>query len=155
MGSVCFNRGETYSLVAALCSTGIIASHAINVAFDFESFWDFIFTRLVPTMNAFPFPGERSVIVLDNCRIHHNPEMIERLTDVYGVIFAFLPAYSPMYNQIEEVFGELKLYLKRIGPSLALLPDGFLDPKLLLTESIEEIIGEDKALLMIPAFRRT
>jgi hypothetical protein len=32
-------------------------------------------TFKLPYMN--PFPGERSVLVLDNCRIHHNEDLQE------------------------------------------------------------------------------
>jgi transposase len=50
-----------------------------------------------------PFPDERSVLVLDNCRIHHN----EALTDFVhaaGCLLLYLPAYSPDLNPIKESF---------------------------------------------------
>ena len=50
-----------------------------------------------------PFPDERSVLVLDNCRIHHN-EALSELVHAAGCLLLYLPAYSPDLNPIEESF---------------------------------------------------
>jgi len=50
-----------------------------------------------------PFPDERSVLVLDNCRIHHN-EALTDLVRAAGCLLLYLPAYSPDLNPIEESF---------------------------------------------------
>ena len=39
-------------------------------SFNAEMFNDFVENNLLPMCN--PFPGSRSVIIVDNCRIHHN-----------------------------------------------------------------------------------
>ncbi|KAG2351430.1 hypothetical protein BDR07DRAFT_1319566, partial [Suillus spraguei] len=74
-----FVHGDRYSLVAAITTEGYMAAHAVEGSFDSESFmsllqqkWCMFFLAflLLPYMN--PFPAERSVLVLDNCRIHHN-----------------------------------------------------------------------------------
>ena len=45
---------------------------------------------------------------MDNCSIHHVPEVIELIRSV-GTIFVFLPPYSPDFTPIEEMF--FKIYL--------------------------------------------
>jgi transposase len=50
-----------------------------------------------------PFPAARSVLVLDNCRIHHN-EALTELVRAAGCLILYLPAYSPDMNPIEESF---------------------------------------------------
>ncbi|KAJ8584982.1 hypothetical protein M405DRAFT_746054, partial [Rhizopogon salebrosus TDB-379] len=70
-----FVRGDRYSLVAAITTEGYMAAHVVEGSFDSETFYDFIATKVLPSMN--PFPAERSVLVLDNCRIHHNEDLYE------------------------------------------------------------------------------
>ncbi|KIK34606.1 hypothetical protein CY34DRAFT_42427, partial [Suillus luteus UH-Slu-Lm8-n1] len=74
-----FVRGDRYSLCAAMTVEGYIAARAIEGSFDGQEFYDFVVEEVVslylPHMT--PFPGERSVLVLDNCRIHHNEALVE------------------------------------------------------------------------------
>ena len=50
-------------------------------------------------------------MILDNCSIHHVPEVTEHFREAGIVIF--LPPYSPDLNPIEELFSCVKYYLKR------------------------------------------
>jgi len=79
-----------------------------------------------------PYPGPRSVIVMDNARIHHAEE-IKMLVRNYGMgIFSYmyclanmsagcrieyLAPYSPDFNPIEQAFSVLKAHLRRQGIS--------------------------------------
>jgi transposase len=65
-----------------------------------------------------PWPDEQSVIVLDNCRIHHNETLLDLVRAAGGFLIIFcaksaissgclllyLPAYSPDLNLVEESF---------------------------------------------------
>jgi transposase len=68
-----------------------------------------------------PWPDDRSILVLDNCRIHHNDALVELFANsgVYmchiqflfpshvcfqGCILAYLPPYSPDLTPIEESY---------------------------------------------------
>jgi transposase len=72
-----------------------------------------------------PFPAEHSVLVLDNCRIHHNEAIAElvqaagmlqhplwmtTLIIYSGCLILYLPAYSPDLNPIEESFSARKSF---------------------------------------------
>jgi hypothetical protein len=59
-----------------------------------------------------PYPGDNSVIVMDNARIHHDNELIELLEGL-GCRVIFLPPYSPDFNPIETAFSTIKLWIKR------------------------------------------
>lgn len=79
-----------------------------------------------------PYPGPRSVLVLDNARIHHSDE-IEELVQGYGeclptrlllcivpnsvcrLSIEYLLPYSPDYNPIEQAFSAIKSHLRRQG----------------------------------------
>jgi hypothetical protein len=53
---------------------GIIHCDIVEGAFDSQLFYTFI-GRLLDQME--PFPAPKSVIVMDNCRIHKHPEILE------------------------------------------------------------------------------
>ncbi|KIM66079.1 hypothetical protein SCLCIDRAFT_39518, partial [Scleroderma citrinum Foug A] len=68
-----FVRGDQYSLVAAMTIDGYIAADIVEGLYDRELFYVFITQQVLPMMHL--FLAERSVIVLDNCCIHHNEEL--------------------------------------------------------------------------------
>jgi transposase len=71
------------------------------------------------------------VVILDNCSIHHDPELREIiveqcgelrlqltsefycLTPATGARLVYLPPYSPDLNPIEEAFSAIKAWLRR------------------------------------------
>jgi hypothetical protein len=57
-----------FSILPALTLDGIICSSIELGAFNGDTFLDFI-TELLQEMN--PYPAVRSVLVMDNCSIHH------------------------------------------------------------------------------------
>ena len=52
-----------------------------------------------------------SVVIKDNCAIHHIHEVGQLLEDA-GIFLIYLPPYSSDLNPIEEAFGRVKGYLK-------------------------------------------
>jgi transposase len=68
------------------------------------------------------YPHARSVLVLDNARIHHNDGLLEYL-NAFGVHIEFLPPYSPDLNPIETAFSFIKSYLKRYNYFVESCPD--------------------------------
>jgi len=59
-----------------------------------------------------PYPGPRSVLILDNASIYKNARLQQLCSDA-GVLLKFLPPYSPDYNPIEATFKDLKAWIKR------------------------------------------
>ncbi|KAF8835523.1 hypothetical protein BDN67DRAFT_867015, partial [Paxillus ammoniavirescens] len=70
-----FVHGDCYSVVAAMTTDGYIAADVTEGSYDTELFNNFIIEKVLPQTN--PFPAERSVLLLDNCCIHHNDELVE------------------------------------------------------------------------------
>jgi hypothetical protein len=65
---------KRFSVLPAMSLNGIIHCDIVEGAFDTELFYTFI-SRLLDVMQ--PFPAPNSVIVMDNCRIHKHPEILE------------------------------------------------------------------------------
>ena len=105
-------RSKRWSILPALTIDGyldwIIYHGSINTA----SYIDFVRTKVFP--HCFPFASgrERSVLIMDNARIHHNKELL-RLCEEAGVLVEYLPPYSPDFNPVEITFSILKAWIKR------------------------------------------
>ena len=86
-----------------------------------DVFYDFVQSTLLPHLMPFDGKNPHSVVVLDNCSIHHIPQIIEMLQEV-GALVHFLPPYSPDYN---PAFSEVKSNLKAMDTEA----DVFEDPE--------------------------
>jgi hypothetical protein len=67
------------------------------------------------------FPGPNSVVVMDNCAIHHKHSIYAWCGSV-GAIAVFLPPYSPQFNPIEKMFGCIKTFFRANRDILATMP---------------------------------
>jgi hypothetical protein len=92
----CFVRGQRYSILPALTLDGIITYNIIEGSVTAARFLTFLrelvvrlsshlcfhsftFHLQLPLTN--PYPGPRSVIVLDNCSIHHAKDIHQLIED--------------------------------------------------------------------------
>ena len=62
-------RGTRISTILAMSSEGVVTYEMITGTTNGETFFDFIRGSLIPCMQPFPAPG--SILVMDNCSIHH------------------------------------------------------------------------------------
>ena len=115
------SRGKRTNVIAALSSTGIIAIEMSTTTVNGDRFFDFVRGSLVPNMLPFNGSNSKSILVLDNCSVHHI-EPITTLLREAGIIVLFLPPYSPVLNPAEEVFSCVKTYLKRHDTLLQTIP---------------------------------
>jgi transposase len=106
-------RGTHISVIAALSIHGIQAIEIVRGGVDADVYYDFTCKHLLPKLMPFNGINDHSVIVQDNCSIHHVTE-IEKLVEDTGVILLYLPPYSPDYNPIEEAFAKVKSTLKAL-----------------------------------------
>ena len=79
---------SSYSMLPALTVNGMIYSHIKMGAYNGDQFLEWL-EGLLQVMN--PYPAPSSVLVLDNCRIHH-VEGVEELCDEWSA--SSLPLFS-------------------------------------------------------------
>jgi transposase len=103
-------RSERWSILPALTIDGYLDYIIHQGAITADLFIEFVEERVLP--HCSPYPGPRSVLILDNASIHKNPRL-QQLCDNAGVLLKFLPPYSPDYNPIEATFKNLKAWIKR------------------------------------------
>jgi transposase len=103
---------DRVSVLPAYTIDGYITARTFYGSCTGEIFSDFIIDDLLPLCN--PYPGSRSVIVMDNASVHHKEaEEIVAVCRQKGVWVRFLPPYSPDFNPIEESFSDLKAFIRR------------------------------------------
>ena len=68
--SFSMQRSTRWSILPAYTIEGYITWEIIQGSYNTELFNAFIIDKLLPLCN--PYPGDRSVIVMDNAKIHHS-----------------------------------------------------------------------------------
>ena len=76
-----------------------------------ETFYSFIEECLLPQLLPVNGNNPHSVVIMDNCSIHHIGEIVQMIGEV-GAIVHFLPPYSPDFMSIEMAFSKVKISLK-------------------------------------------
>ena len=104
-------RGERVSAIACMSVNGLLDVKTVRGTCDGDTFYDFVHTHLMPHLMPFNGINPHSVVVLDNCSIHHVVE-VKRMLEEIGVLVHYLPPYSPDFNPIEEAFSKVKYQLR-------------------------------------------
>ena len=104
-------RGERVSVITAMNEEGILAMKVVWGTVNGDDFLDFIQRDLLPTLMPFNGTNPNSIVILDNCLVHHVSGVASMITEV-GALVHFLPPYSPDLNSIEECFSKVKSLLK-------------------------------------------
>ncbi len=96
---------KVVTLTAAVRLGGVGACLAFEGATNAACFEAYIGECLVPTLKA----GD--IVIMDNLSCHKGAE-VERLIRSAGAEVRYLPAYSPDFNPIEEMFSKIKEFLR-------------------------------------------
>ena len=73
-----------------MSSSGVLAYELSTGSTDSMKFMDFLRGSLIPSMQ--PFPDKHSVIIMDNCSIHHTQEVKDLIENSGIVLFCTMPA---------------------------------------------------------------
>jgi len=118
-------HSERWSILPVYMIDSFYVWEIVQGSFTKEIFNNFVREKVLPCCN--PYLGPRSVLVMDNTRIHHS-EVCDILSDIVKLAdyqelkeicaeaqirLEYLPPYSPDFNPIEEAFAELKAWIKK------------------------------------------
>jgi hypothetical protein len=96
-----FLQGVRHSILPALTTEGIVALEIFEGSVNKVKFIQFLHENVVrgfciclassfsapcdqaPQLN--PFPGKKNIVVIDNCSIHHDPQVKELIEDECGM----------------------------------------------------------------------
>ena len=93
-------RGDQLSGVAFMSVNGLL-----------DNFYIFVEKHLIPCLLSFDRINPHSVVIMDNCSIHHLSSVVKMIEEV-GAIVHFLPPYSPDFMPIELAFSKVKTLMK-------------------------------------------
>ena len=110
-------RGERVSAIAIISVEGILDVTVHKGTTNGDKFYDFVSKILLPNLLPYNGVNHNSVVVMDNCTIHHIPEIVPMIEGV-GALVHFLPPYSPDLNPIEEAFSKVKSEIKSLEPTM-------------------------------------
>ena len=105
-----FSRGKRVSIIAAMDCNGFMSWKTTPDTFARKEFHEAFEAKIIPHLN--PWPGPRSIVVMDNARIHMYLELQDAIHQT-GARLLFLPPYSPELNPIEIGFGLLKGWIQK------------------------------------------
>lgn len=107
-----FVRRNRKTVVAGVDENGIVGSQVFDGSCTTELFNEAFEQEILPHLGSFADEEDRSIVVMDNCRIHDSDTLINMIRGK-GAIIHYLPPYSPDFNPIETCFAVMKLSLKR------------------------------------------
>ena len=103
--------GCRISAVGIMTTEGIEDAYLTENNVDGEAFEHFVRTSLLPILMPFNGVNCHSVVSMDNASIHHMEQITDMIHGV-GALVRWLSPYSPDLNPVEEVFSQVKSYLK-------------------------------------------
>ena len=86
-----------------MSSEGLLDVRTVKGTTDSTEFYLFVQNHPLPHMMPFNGTNPHSVVILDNCSIHHTAEITKSINKV-----------GQDYNPIEELFSEIKTRLKTL-----------------------------------------
>ena len=103
--------GVRINSIGIMSYLGVEDVYILEDTVDGDTFEDFCRKCLIPLLMPFNGINTHSVVVMDNCSVHHVNRVVEMIHST-GALLHFLPPYSPDLNPIELVFSKVKAFVK-------------------------------------------
>jgi len=101
-------RGDHLAFISV---NGLLDVKVVRGVTNGDNFYSFIEKYLLPYLLPFDGINPHSVVIMDNCSIHHLSNIVKMIEEV-GAIVHFLPPYSPDFMPIELTFSKVKILMK-------------------------------------------
>lgn len=108
MQKVLHGNWKTVTFIAALHHDRVTAPFVLEGPMNGEMFKAYVEQFLAPTLKR----GD--IVFMDNASVHKG-DGIEDAIEARGATAFYLPAYSPDFNPIEQLFAKMKSVLRKIA----------------------------------------
>ena len=105
-------RGKRYTAIPIVSLEGIHDVYLAEGTMNGDRFVQFVQNCLLPHLMPFNGVNPRSVVIMDNCSIHHVDAVTNLIETQAGAKLCFLPPYSPDLMPVEGVFSQAKSMMK-------------------------------------------
>lgn len=126
------------NVIGIMSLSGMEDIYMVEETVNGDTFEKFVATCLLPQLMPFNGYNTHSVVIMDNCSVHHVERITQMITST-GAILKFLPPYSPDLNPIELVFSKAKSFIK----SNYLAMQSTINPRLLISMAFNTITQDD------------
>lgn len=106
-------RKTRYSAIPVMSLQGVHDVQVVEGTVNGDKFEQFIENTVLPIINPFDGSNPLSVVIMDNCSIHHIDRVADLIENTAHAKLMFLPPYSPDLMPLEEVFSKVKNILKQ------------------------------------------
>ena len=113
--------GVRINSIGIMSYLGVEDVYILEDTVDGDVFEDFCRKCLIPLLMPFNGINTHSVVVMDNCSVHHVNGVVEMIHST-GALLRFLPPYSPDLNPIELVFSKVKAFVRATNWSFNIYP---------------------------------
>jgi hypothetical protein len=97
---------------------GVLDLRIVRETVAGNDFVTFVENQLLPNLMNFNGYNSNSIVILDNCSVHHVSGVADSIESV-GALCHYLPPYSPDFNPIELLFSKVKLMIKQMEVELS------------------------------------
>lgn len=105
-------RDVRYSGIAVMSLEGMQDVQLVEGTVNQEKFGDLVINTLIPILKPFDGNNNHSILIIDNCAIHHLDQVLNLVETRAKAKVIFLPPYSPDLMPLEEAFIEVKSIMK-------------------------------------------
>ncbi len=110
-----FNKGQNRSVVGAYSLPSENNPTGLWALWQKLGAWTALLYEMFLEEAVLPYVPEGSVLVMDNARIHHGPNL-QKIVEKAGCSILYLPPYSPDFNPIELVWSWIKGQVRLLAP---------------------------------------
>ena len=121
-----------------MSTTTFLDCYTTEGTVDGDVFYRFVQSSLLPHLMPFNGTNPNSIVILDNCSIHHLDDVVDLIHSV-GARVIFLPPYSPDLMPIEQCFNKVKLFLQEHDAAI----QSVTDLTMIITAAFASITSED------------
>ena len=104
--SVPLNKPKNTTILSSMRLDGSVSYTVYSGGTTGDKFIQYLKETLIPTLKPF------DIVIMDNLRTHHIEE-VRALLSGAGVMFMYLPAYSPDLNPIGMMWSKVKAILRK------------------------------------------
>ncbi len=131
-------RGNRFSAIGLMSTTTLIDCYITEGTVNGDVFYEFVQSSLLPHLMPYNGTNPNSIVILDNCSIHHVQDVVDLIHSV-GALVIFLPPYSPDLMPIEECFNKVKLILREHDAAFRSVTD----PTMIISAAFASITSND------------
>jgi hypothetical protein len=109
-------RSERWSILPVYTADGFIEYEIAHTGWNTEMFNNFVRYKVLPLCN--PYPGVRSILIMDNCKIHHSevhttsPSLADNIRSLWRCAKRLECSWS-FFRRIHLTSTQLKRLLRR------------------------------------------